>query len=287
MKETGARTLTERLIMAHVITHREFKLLLQADGFPTKRSVIAFNDELAKIATKLGVHYEAFDALDCGIRQVRFFDTRDQLFRKNNVILRIRRDQSGGWPDETWEVTFKRRSPDYQKAADFDVGCSLGLRERRKFKEEILRGEAVGSIRRIYSNNNVLDSPLEKFEAPMSRIAGIFRGLHDFGFDPEAMVAPVNAARVFEIQARLGLLNFGKDVMAHMDLAVWNRPTEDAFNVLIAELAFAYKVLGSTVKHQEGHDAADAFFKELQSPLRDRLATGTTKTALIYGVDEY
>jgi hypothetical protein len=30
--------------MAHVITHREFKLLLKAENFPTKRSVIAFND---------------------------------------------------------------------------------------------------------------------------------------------------------------------------------------------------------------------------------------------------
>ena len=160
--------------MAHVITHREFKLLLGAESFPSKRSVIGFNDEIAQITAKLGVHYEPFEALDCGIRQVRFFDTADQLFRRNNIILRIRRDQSGGWPDETWEVTFKRRSPDYAKAADFEIGSSLGLRERRKFKEEILRGDALESIRRIYSNNNVLDSPLAKFEAPMSRIAEIF-----------------------------------------------------------------------------------------------------------------
>ncbi len=272
--------------MAHVITHREFKLLLKAENFRTKRSVIAFNDEFSKIAAKLGVRYEEFEALDSGIRQVRFFDTAGHLFRKNNIILRIRRDQSTGWPDETWEVTFKRRSPDYQKAADFDVRSSLGLRERLKFKEEILRDEALGSIRRIYSNNNVLDSPLAKFEAPMSRIAEIFRGLNDFSFDPNELVVPVNKANVFETQAKLGLINFGRDVMAHVDLAVWLRPTEDAFNVLIAELAFAYKVLGSTVKHQEGHEAADAFFKQLQEPLADRLASGTTKTALIYGIDE-
>jgi hypothetical protein len=160
------------------------------------------------------------------------------------------------------------------------------LRERRKFKEEILRGDGIGTIRRIYSNNNVLDSPLAKFEAPMSRIAEIFRGLRDFDFDPDLLVAPVNEARVFEIQAKLGMINFGRDVMAHVDLAVWFRPAADAFNVLIGELAFAYKVLGSTVKHQEGHEAADAYFKALQTPLKDRIADGTTKTALIYGVAE-
>ena len=64
------------------------------------------------------------------------------------------------------------------------------------------------------------------------------------------------------------------------------RPTSDAFNILIAELAFAYKVAGNTARHQEGHEAADRFFIELQTPLREKLATGTTKTALIYGRDE-
>lgn len=272
--------------MAHVVTHREFKLLLRAETFPTKRSVIAFNDELAAIAATLHVDYEEFDALESGLRQVRFFDTPDQLFRKNSIILRIRRDQSAGWPDETWEVTFKRRSSDYQKAADFDVTCSLGIKERRKFKEEILRGDEIGSVRRIFSNNNVLESPLQNFSAPMSRISGIFRGLNDFGFDPEATIAPVNDARVFEIQSKLGLLNFGKDVTAHVDLAVWVRPTTDAFNVVIGELAFAYKVIGTSAKAQAGHEAADRFFREVQEPLRDRLAQGTTKTALIYGVAE-
>jgi hypothetical protein len=272
--------------VAHVVTHREFKLLLGAENFSTRRSVIAFNDELAAIAASSHVDYEQFDALESGLRQVRFFDTPDQLFRKNSIILRIRRDQSAGWPDETWEVTFKRRSPDYQKAADFEVACSLGIKERRKFKEEILRGDEIGSVRRIFSNNNVLDWPLQNFSAPLSRIADIFRGLHDFDFDPEATVAPVNDARVFEIQAKLGLLNFGKNVTAHADLAVWVRPTADAFNVLVAELAFAYKVLGTTSKEQQGHEGADRFFKEMQAPLGERLVHGTTKTALIYGVAE-
>jgi hypothetical protein len=272
--------------MAHVITHREFKLLLKAENFPTKRSVVTFNDLMAKIAADLGVTYEEFESVDSQIRQVRFFDTADEAFRKNNIILRIRRDQSGGWPDETWEVTFKRRSSDYQKAADFDVSSTLAVKERQKFKEEILRGDQIGTARRIFSNNNVFEVPLDNFTAPMSRISDVFTSLRSFDFDPAAVVGPVNEARVFEIQAKLGLLNFGKGVVAHMDLAVWTRPAVDAFHVLIAELAFAYRVLGTSERHQIGHEAADRFFREMQAPLQDRLAVGTTKTALIYGVDE-
>jgi hypothetical protein len=272
--------------MARVITHREFKLLLGAGNFPTKHSVIEFNDGLTEIAASLGVRYDEFDSIDSQIRQVRFFDTSDEALRQNNVILRIRQDQSTGWPDESWEVTLKRRSHDYQSAADFNVGHSLGLRGRFKFKEEIVRDDAIGTSRRIFSNNNVFESPLHSFSAPVSRIVEIFPGLEALHLDPNATIEAVNKARVFEVQARLGILNFGKDAAAHLDLAVWMRPTSDAFNILVAELAFAYKVVGTTARHQAGHEAADRFFIELQTPLRDKLAVGTTKTALIYGRDE-
>ncbi|HXM08219.1 MAG TPA: hypothetical protein VN936_12180, partial [Candidatus Acidoferrum sp.] len=86
--------------MARVITHREFKLLLDAGSFPTKHSVVEFNDELTEIAASLDVRYDQFDSIDSQIRQVRFFDTSDEALRQNNVILRIRQDQSTGWPDE-------------------------------------------------------------------------------------------------------------------------------------------------------------------------------------------
>jgi hypothetical protein len=272
--------------MANVITHREFKHLFKSELFPTKHSVIEFNDRLSKVAQNLKVRYEPFDSLESQIRQVRFFDTADSDFRKNSVILRLRRDQSGGWPDESWELTFKRRSPDYQKAADFDVSSTIGLHEKHKFKEEILRGDAIGTSRRIFSNNNVMYTPVAEFEMPMEKITNVFRGLSVFNFDPAKNVKAVNDARVFEIQAKLGTFFFGKDVNAHADLCVWMRPTVDAFHILVAEFAFAYKVLGTSEKHQQGHDAADQFFRDMQKPFEDAMFTGSTKTALIYGVDE-
>jgi hypothetical protein len=272
--------------MAKTITHREFKLLLKTERFPTKHSVMEFNDLLAKIAKDHKVHYDEFESIDSQIRQIQFFDTDDWDFRKNHIILRLRQDQSTGWPDELWEVTFKCRSRDYEESANFEVGSTSGLREKRKFKEEIVRGDQPGSIKRIFSNNNVAQSPIKNFSLPMSRLVEIFPSLGDFKFDPAKEVKSVNDARVFEANAKLGTFVFGKDAVAPAGLAVWLRPTADAFNRLVAEFGYSYHVLGSDPKHQEAHEAADTFFKELQNPLKDWLYDGTTKTALIYGDSE-
>jgi hypothetical protein len=270
--------------MASVITAREFKLLLKAELFPTKRSVLEFNTQLAKIAKDLEVEYEGFDRVDSELRQVRFFDTPDCVFRQNHIILRLRRDQSSGWPDETWEVTFKRRSPDFRESADFDVASSLkNIPVKTKFKEEIIRGDAPQTIKSIFSNNYIAYYPVVNFEQPMSIIIEYFPGLKALQLDPSQTVAAVANARVFEIGARLGSYTFGKDAVAHADLAVWTRPTTDAFNVLVAEFGWSYHMKGEAGKEQKSHDAADQFFKAIQEPLKDGLFDGTTKTALIYG----
>ncbi len=51
---------------------------------------------------------------------------------------------------------------------------------------------------------------------------------------------------------------------------------------MVAEFGFSTHVLG-TDKEKSSQEAANEFFKDLQVPLRDYLADGTTKTALIYG----
>jgi hypothetical protein len=273
--------------MASAITAREFKLLLKPGGFQTKRSVLEFNNQLAKMADDLGAEYEGFDRVDSELREVRFFDTPDEVFRKNHLILRLRRDRSSGWPDETWEVTFKRRSPEFRDSADFDVNSSMqDLPVKLKFKEEIIRGDAPRTIKSIFSNNYIAYYPVQNFELPMSRIIELFPGLKALDLDPTAKVVAVNNARVFEIGARLGIFTFGKNAVAHADLAVWTRPAADRFDVLVAEFGWSYHMRGEAAKEQKTHEAADTFFKAIQEPLEDELFDGTTKTALIYGYAE-
>ncbi len=260
---------------------------MKPEKFPTKSSVYEFNARLTKIAKKLGVEYEPFDAVQSQARQVQFFDTDDNVFRKNRVILRLRRDRTGGWPDETWEVTLKRRSPDYAEAANFDVNTSLtGLTQKIKFKEELIRGDGPQTIHKIYSHNLCAQYPVIKFRHLVSELLEIFPGMKKLDLDPSAMVSIVNDANVFEIQANLGNFRFSKSVVTDCGLAVWVRPIPDAFEPLCAEFGFAYKLNGEEDKHSKGHDASDRFFKEVQSPLNDLLADGTTKTAIIYGEEE-
>ncbi len=273
--------------MAAAITAREFKLLLKPELFPTKKAVIAFNERLTKIAADAGVRYEPFDRIDSEMRGVQFFDTPDCVFRDNHVILRLRRDASSGFPDETYEVTFKLRSPDFRASADFNVDSTMKeISIKKKFKEEILRGNKQGTIKSIFSNNLIGYYPVAKFEHPLSEIMEIFPGLKALNLDGTKMVSAVNGARVLEVGARLGIYNFGKNTSAHADLAVWTRPATDKFDVLVAEFGWSYHMQGDVSKQQKAHEAADQFFKDLQKPLWDDLFAGSTKTALIYGTDE-
>src|SRR5271166_3285548 len=155
---------------ASLVTHREFKLLLKPEKFPTRRALLEFNAFLAAAAAKLGVEYEPVESLDSQLRIVQFYDTAGQDLRKNRLIFRIRQIRQGGWPDDSWELTFKCRTPDYQHAAGFDTNTTLGKLQKKKFKEELIRGDQLGTMVSIYSNNVIIEYPQVEPELPLSRL---------------------------------------------------------------------------------------------------------------------
>jgi hypothetical protein len=266
-----------------LVTHREFKLLLKPAKFPNRRSVLEFNELLKKTADRLGVHYEPVESLDSQLRIVQFYDTVSEELRKNKLIFRVRQIRAGGWPDESWELTFKCRTPDYQKAAAFDTNTTMTKLQKKKFKEELIRGDSPGTIASIFSNNVIIEYPEIEVELPLSRLANALPHLKTIGLDLNETMSIVKGVKVFELQSTLGNLNFGHGVTAHASLAVWARPIPDKFEPLVAEFGFSTHVLGKDEKEEKGQQAADEFFKALQAPLHDYLYEGTTKTALIYG----
>jgi hypothetical protein len=268
-----------------LVTHREFKLLLKPEKFPNRRALLEFNELLESSAKKLGVHYEPVESIDSQVRIVQFYDTKNQDLRRNKLIFRIRQIRQGGWPDESWELTFKCRAPEYGKAAGFDTNTTFTKLQKKKFKEELIRGETPGTMQSIYSNNVIVEYPDIELEFPISRLANALPHLKTLGLDPNETLSIVAGAKVFELQATLGNFSFGHGVTAHATLAVWARPIPDAFEPLVAEFGYSTHVLG-TGKDEKAQAAADDFFKALQVPLRDWLADGTTKTALIYGDEE-
>ena len=268
---------------ASLVTHREFKLLLKPEKFPTRRALLEFNELLAKSAAKLGVRYEPVESLDSQLRIVQFYDTKNEDLRKNKLIFRVRQIRQGGWPDESWELTFKCRAPDYEKAAAFDTNTTLAKLQRKKFKEELIRGDSTGTMSKIYSNNVIVEYPEINVEFPLSRLAQALPHLATLDLDMSETLSVVAGAKVFEIQATLGNLFFGKGVTAHATLALWARPVPDRFEPLVAEFGFSTRIRGDDEKEAKGQRAADEFFKALQVPLSGYLSDGTTKTALIYG----
>jgi hypothetical protein len=273
----------EKTQPASLVTHREFKLLLKPEKFPTRRALLQFNALLVDVSKKLGVKYEPVESLDSQLRIVQFYDTKNEDLRKNKLIFRIRQIREGGWPDDSWELTFKCRTPDYNQAAGFDTNTTYTQLQKKKFKEELIRGDVPGTMASIYSNNVIVEYPEVQESFPISRLANALPHLKTVGLDLDDQLAIVNGAKVFEIQSTLGNFSFGHGVNAHATLALWARPIPDRFEPLVAEFGFSTHVLGDDEKEKKAQKAADDFFKALQLPLRDYLSDGTTKTALIYG----
>ena len=265
-----------------LVTHREFKLLLKPEKFPHRRSLLEFNELLARTAKMLGVDYEPVESLDTQLRVVQFYDTKSEELRKHKLIFRIRQIRQGGWPDESWELTFKCRAPEYDTAAAFNTDTTMTKLQKKKFKEELIRGDAPGTMKRIFSNNVIVEYPEIQVEFPVSRLAEYLPHFGSLGLDPNETLSIVAGAKVFELQSTLGTLNFGHGVSAHTSLAVWARPLPDTFEPLIAEFGYSTRVVGDE-HNEKAQKRADDFFKALQLPLKDYLAEGTTKTALIYG----
>jgi hypothetical protein len=268
---------------ASLVTHREFKLLLKPEKFPNRRSLLVFNELLERTAAKLGVHYDPVESIDSQLRIVQFYDTKNQDLRKNKLIFRIRQIRQGGWPDESWELTFKCRAPEYEKAAAFDTNTTFTKLQRKKFKEELIRGSTPGTMESIFSNNVIVEYPEINVEFPLKRLASALPHLATVGLDMDETLSIVAGARVFEIESTLGNLSFGHGITARASLALWARPVPDKFEPLVAEFGFSTHVRDGDEKGEKGQRAADEFFKALQVPLNDYLSDGTTKTALIYG----
>jgi hypothetical protein len=266
-----------------LVTHREFKLLLKPEKFPNRRALLVFNELLQKTAGKLGVRYEPVESIDSQLRIVQFYDTKSEQLRTNKLIFRVRQIREGGWPDESWELTFKCRAPDYEKAAAFDTNTTLTKLQKKKFKEELIRGETPGTITSIFSNNVIVEYPDIQMEFPLSRLANALPHLKTLGLNMDEPLSIVAGAKVFEIQSTLGTLFFGHGVSASATLALWARPVPDSFQPLVAEFGFSTHVVSRDDREEKGQRAADEFFKALQVPLVDYLSSGTTKTALIYG----
>lgn len=269
------------------ITNREFKLLIKPQGLDRRTRVTALSDQILKFCKKNKVDFFHLDNATTGLRSIYYYDTPGEDFRRNNVILRVRESRQNIWVDEWCEVTLKCRTADLALSNQFDPSPKKSIKSRLRLKEEILRGDAIGSARSIYSNNAILDAvPIDSlFDRSLSSILKFFPGLRKLPIDKNSPLGIVGGRtnKILEACLPIGNLVFGDGVQAHCEIAIWMRSVGDP---IVGELTFSYRVNDANRRQAKAHKRADKFFKKLQVELSSWLEIGSTKTALIYGKPE-
>lgn len=269
------------------ITNREFKLLIKPQGLDRRSRITTLSDQILQFCKKSKVEFFHLDNATTGLRNIYFYDTPGEDFRRNNIILRVRESRQNIWVDDWCEVTLKCRTGDLQKSHEFDPSPKKTIKSRLRLKEEILRGDTIGTSRAIYSNNAILDAvPIDSlFEKSLASLAKYFPGLTALPIDKKSPIRIVGGRtnKILEACLPIGNLVFGDGVQAHCEIAIWMKSVGDP---IVGELAFSYRVNDANRGQEKAHRRADKFFKKLQIELASWLEIGSTKTALVYGKPE-
>lgn len=269
------------------ITNREFKLLLKPRGLDRRHRIAELQTEIHNLCEESGLLFTVPETMNSGMRNIYFVDTLDNSLRRNKLIMRVRESRKEAWTDDWCEVTFKCRSEDIDRAWTLNPIPKTAIPFRIRFKEEILKDGPIGSIRRLYSHNAILDQvPIERVpNRKLSALLPTFPGLAEVNLPFEQKLRIVGNAKnkVLEACVTLGNIAFSDKVHAHCEIAIWFHTVGDP---MIGELAFAYRVHKSNRKDIKAHRLAEEFFKKLQQFFAKDIALGTTKTAMIYGSKE-
>jgi hypothetical protein len=142
--------------------------------------------------------------------------------------------------------------------------------------------DQVGGYRLLYSHNAQfpLSQAPEGDRTSMTTLARVFPALEILKISDTDRVELVNQTIIEEVLQNLGVLNFGKAVVAESDIAVWRE--RGTHRPMCGEFAFKVKFKRRDELHKKAMDRCCEFFIALQQSGRDWLLLGTTKTGLVY-----
>ena len=266
------------------VQYLECKLILKPDRFTAAKTFLDYGKLVARTAKDFGIDFVNKDVvLKPQIREVLFLDTADFQLYNHAFILRRRIHYEDGFPTGEPEIVFKFRHPDMQKAAEQDVRPKIAGNYRIKFKAEVLPlKDQAGGYRLLFSHN--VQFPLsqapEGNRTSMGTLARVFPPLAALKTSSTDTVELVNQTIVEEVLQDLGELDFGKDVIANSNVAIWRE--RGTHHALCGEFAFQAKFKRRDELHKKAMDRCRKFFVALQQSGRDWLSLGTTKTGLVY-----
>jgi len=269
------------------IQYREYKIILHPNHFQTEQAFRDFWKIAKETAKKFGVGLEKVDnAFVNQVREVLFYDTENFDLYRNHFIVRLRTFYKDGWPRGIPELTVKFRHPDFATAAAVDVRpATPGGLARIKFKEEFLPiRESLGGIRSIFSHNCVLAMPRAEINVLARDLQSAFPATKAVQTSEDTPVTLVNDFAVEEVQVDLARLHFGHGLNAKATLAVWRDRKHE--QPLCGEFAFQCKFESVEKISKVGLQRADDFYRNLQIDAFEWVTLGTTKTAMIYGLNK-
>jgi hypothetical protein len=267
------------------ITYLEAKLILKPERFTSVESFRQFGALVQRIAARTGVGFITDPAASQRpeVREILFFDTPDYALYNNAFILRRRVTYLDGFPVGDPEVVFKYRHPDEKAATAVDVRPRIAGKHRIKFKAEALPlKDGVGGYRLLYSHNCQFGMSQVRAvdKLSMDTLLKTLPVLKSLKTDSGERLKLVNEGIVEEVLLPLGALDFGKGQVAKCDIALWR--TRGEHLPLVGEFAFQLKFPSRASLAAKTKKLAAAFYIGLQLEVKDWLALGVTKTAMVY-----
>ncbi len=267
------------------ITYLEAKLILKPDRFASVQAFRDFGKIVKQTAKKVGVGFipDPNSERRPEIREITFGDTFDFRLYNNAFILRRRITYVDGFPVGDPEIVFKYRHPDEKAATSVDVRPHIAGAYRIKFKAEALPlKDQVGGYRILYSHNCQfgLSQMHDADRASMATLVKVFPALADLKKDDNEHIALVNGGIVEEVLLPLGQLDFGKGLVGKCDIGLWR--TRGEHKSLVGEFAFQVKFADRAAVAEKQKKLAAQFYITLQQDVKDWLALGVTKTAMVY-----
>jgi len=267
------------------VQYVESKIILRPERFTSRQAFWDFARIVKRVAREhdVGFSSDGFERERPQIREVVFLDTSDFRLYKSGFILRRRIAYEDGFAIGEPEIVFKYRVPDLQAAAEMDVRPRIEGDYRIKFKVEVLPPkDQAGGVRVLYSHN--CEFPLGNVhggdQAKLSTLAHILPALGKMLKAKEEKIALVNHTYVEEVLQDIGSLDFGKDMLAKANVALWRERGDHT--PLVGEFAYQVKFKRRDELHEKAIKRSEQFFVSLQLAAPDWILPGATKTGVVY-----
>jgi hypothetical protein len=270
------------------VQYVESKIILKPDRFTSLPSFRDFAKIVKGVAKQCDVGFsgDGFEKERPQIREVIFLDTADFRLYRSGFILRRRVAYEDGFPVSDPEIVFKVRGPDMQASAEVDVRPQIEGAYRIKFKAEVLPlKDEVGGLRLLYSHN--CEFPLshlhEADRTKMSTIVRVLPALAKVQKSKDEKVELVNHTIVEEVLQDVGTLDFGKEVTAKANVALWR--VRGDHKPLVGEFAYQVKFKNREELSSKALKRSEQLFVSLQLAAKDWVLLGATKTGIVYRVN--